>query len=521
MDNRLDKFIKFILIVLILLVSSLHLLREIRDSDFFWHLKAGEWIWQNKSLPSENPFTYTTPPSHTGWERFVLTSSWLSEVIYYLFYLADGMSGIVILRFVITGILTYIMLKRKQGDSILYIGLFLFFLIEFLEESSLDRPQAFSFLFFAALLFIMEKIKDAETGRGRTIYFLLPLFMLVWANMHGGHAIGQVTIVFYILTEGIKFFHPSLRPMEKKIYKRLLIAGVTGIVFSFANPNLYHTVATVISVPANMAADIIEYQSSLNKFKTSYDYNMLLYWFILLLTIIGLIINIKKTDITEAALLAGTGYFSFTTIRYIPFFMITALPVVGRLFSTKGILKWSRILMLLIVVYIAIFFTWDERSNINRIATGRWTNNYAAPENAVEFILKNNIKGNMYNYYNYGGYLIWRLVPERKVFIYGGNTNEQIHIHSMLINDANEQDVSGLPAWKYILEAYNVSYIVIPLFESSGRKLPLINSLLRDGDWIPVFFNLNSLIFVKNLPGNYHVINTYAIHKDYLIANIP
>ncbi|MBI4689554.1 MAG: hypothetical protein HY754_04720 [Nitrospirae bacterium] len=516
MDNRLYKFIKIILIVIILLVSSLHLLRSIGDPDFFWHLKTGEWIWQNKALPLEDPFSFTTPRIYSRSQHFILTSYWLSQIIYYLIYLVNGFQGIVLLRFFITGILIYTMLERKHGDDVLYMCLLIIFLTQLLEiYGSNDRPQVFSYIFFAVLLFLLERqVKEKLLP---TDYWLLPLLMLFWANMHGGHTVGQVTIILYILMEGMKFLHPSLRPVEKKAYKRLLIAGVSGIVFSLVNPNTYHALS--MSIPGGMTAFNSEYQSSVKSFMEFNNYNMLLYWFILLLTIIGLIINFKRMDITEVALLAGTGYFSFTTMRFIPFFMIAALPVIGRLFSEKAILKWCRILILLAAIYTALFFTWDERFNIRKLASGKWL--YGSSENIGDFIIKNDLKGNMYNHYGYGGYLIWRLAPERKVFIDGRGLDEHIFEHSQIINNAVSVKVAGLPAWKSILNAYNINYIVIPVYDPSGEILRLASTLVWDKDWIPIFFDFYSIIFIKNLPENYYIIKTQAIPKYYLIANIP
>ena len=32
----------------------------IGDPDFWWHLKTGQYIWQNHKLPVPDPFAYTT-----------------------------------------------------------------------------------------------------------------------------------------------------------------------------------------------------------------------------------------------------------------------------------------------------------------------------------------------------------------------------------------------------------------------------------------------------------------------------
>jgi len=71
----------FILLITVLTVlASLYLLRPITDPDFFWHISTGRWILENKALPSEDPFSYTTPRLLSDREFFILRSYWLSQV---------------------------------------------------------------------------------------------------------------------------------------------------------------------------------------------------------------------------------------------------------------------------------------------------------------------------------------------------------------------------------------------------------------------------------------------------------
>src|SRR5690242_17083479 len=77
---------------------------EVRDSDAWWHLKTGEYIWQEHKLPKPDPFAYTTylgQPAYPGEEivrDFNLTHSWLSQVFLHLAYRAGGFPGLVLFR---------------------------------------------------------------------------------------------------------------------------------------------------------------------------------------------------------------------------------------------------------------------------------------------------------------------------------------------------------------------------------------------------------------------------------------
>ncbi|TAN40610.1 MAG: hypothetical protein EPN25_07060, partial [Nitrospirae bacterium] len=101
------RYIRTSLILIILLVSGLYLLRPVMDYDFFWHLRTGQWIWENQQLLNRDIFSYTTPALTTLWEQIILTSYWLSQVLYHLCWSSGGAFGIIILRICLVAGLIY------------------------------------------------------------------------------------------------------------------------------------------------------------------------------------------------------------------------------------------------------------------------------------------------------------------------------------------------------------------------------------------------------------------------------
>ena len=507
---RFQKTAKFLLIAAIAAVFFFHLTRHIRDNDFFWHLKTGQWAWEHKQIPVKDPFSFTTEGLQSVNEHFIMSSYWLSQLALWLFYRAGGMPGIVLLRFLIVGILIFVMIKKKEGDSTLYTGLLLLFLCLLLNSYPIERPQVFSFLFFALLLHLLKGrvgngVPDqAGTRYGRTLYVSVPLLMLVWANMHGGYLAGVAAIALYLALEGLKFASPALRPMKKRDYQALAIAGLSGLFISFINPNAYHVFLNdFVFLPDY---NNIEYQSTIRIFRRFHDYSIIVYWFMLSLAAAGLLLTIKKIDITEAVLLAFLGYFSFNAVRYVAFFMIAALPVAGRIFSEGKLRKPARALVLAGSLFTSVFFTWDH-VNFDNLLSGRWVDEHKFPVAAADFIQTHDLKGNMYNYLDWGGYLIWRLAPERKVFIDGRTLYSHTYLLSELIDNAGESRGVGMSDWKTTLEAYNIQYTVTP------PSLPLVRALSHDSKWVPVFYDNNSVIFVRDTSENRHVTEKYGKAK--------
>lgn len=519
-ENRRTRItVQAIFITMIVAVSSLYLLRPVVDNDFFWHLKTGEWIWQHQALPAEDPFAYTTPHIHSDREDFLLTSYWLSQVLLYLAYLAGGIPGIVLSRFILAGMLVFVMSKRKEGDRIVYSCLLILFLINFLTYP-VERPHFFSFLFFSLLLYFLERFRNEEiqsSGKGMSVS--LSLLMIAWANMHGGHVLGQFSIVLFVFMESVKYLHPSLQPLRPEVFRKVLIAGVCGIVFSLINPNTYHALDQFLNTDrefAGMIANNLEYASSIERYSMG-GRDILIYWLFCLLGLIGIILTIRRPDITRIAFLAATGYFSFAAIRYIPFYLIVALPFIGKALSGKSILKYARIALVFLAVSAAAYFAWNERLNVFRVTRGNWISTYEMPVGAADFILQNDVKGNMFNFSDWGGYLLWRLGPERKVFTDGRFLYPETYFIESGVGAAASNNYFGLPYWKSVLSGYGVSYIIMPLFVAYGETYPLLFELVKDSDWLPVYFAQKAIVFVRNSPENRQVMEAHAIPKNLFI----
>src|SRR5437660_303777 len=70
--------------------------REIYDSDFWWHLRTGQYIVETRALPFPDPFSWTTAtardvyPGEARTRQFNLTHEWLAQVVFYAVWRAGG-----------------------------------------------------------------------------------------------------------------------------------------------------------------------------------------------------------------------------------------------------------------------------------------------------------------------------------------------------------------------------------------------------------------------------------------------
>jgi hypothetical protein len=112
---------------------------------------------------------------------------------------------------------------------------------------------------------------------------------------------------------------------------------------------------------------------------------------------------------------------------------------------------------------------------------------------AAEFLRKNPIRGNMFNFFDIGGFLDWQLYPRALTFIDGRAYDRKVFMEHQVVTGA-------MPGWKGILDRYGVAYIVLKTMDSSGMVLPIVQALSNDNEWRLVFADGLFVIFVRNIP---------------------
>ncbi len=194
--SREQKFWFFGGATLLIILSLTWLMRPMYDPDFFWHLKTGQWIWQTQSLPISDPFSFTTPLDLDWRQRFILSSYWLVQLIYYGFHELGGWWGIFSLRYLVVASLLVVFYLFRQGDRLIWFVFSSMALVLILETYPVERPQFLSFVLFAGLyLYLDKRFSQGRSVKYATELLCIVLVMVFWANVHGGVVLGQGLLV--------------------------------------------------------------------------------------------------------------------------------------------------------------------------------------------------------------------------------------------------------------------------------------------------------------------------------------
>lgn len=473
--------------VLILLLCIFFMAsQEISDPDFWWHLRTGQYIFETRGIPHQDIFSYTA--SDHRW----ITHEWLTEVILYLIYYASGQGGLILTFAAIITIAFGALYLRCPGRP--YLASFVVIWAAITSAVTWGvRPQMISLLLSSTFLYVLHLYKR---GRKKLIWLMPPL-MVLWANLHGSFLLGLVFPTVYVLGGVIANLSGSgdEQDLQWGDIRLLLVATLISAAVTVVNPNgvqlLLYPFGTLGS-PA-MQAYIMEWFSP--------DFHQIQFQplaLFILLTMVALALSRHSPSVTDFLFLVGFGYASLRSARNIPFFVLTAAPVLSsQLLDIWQRSHWSKRFTTSVQQTDALYLVanWLLLSAVilgGAIKVGLVLQDNADaqqhvfPVDAVDFMLEQRIEGNIYNLYHWGGYLIWRLYPEHKVFIDGradvyGDTfiDEYLQVYQLREN------------WQEPLHTYDVNVVILDADSSLSTVLD------ESPHWERRYAHEKAVIFVR------------------------
>jgi len=515
------KFAVPLLISLMLAVFFLLSTNPVIEGDVFWHVKTGEWIVKHLSIPDSDIFTYTSAqPVHDSpgrdWYYVVLKQYWLSQPVFYFVYKLFGIAGIALFRALIITSILYILYAwmKRHGVGFGVLSSFLF-LIGIQMRYQGDRPHYFSFLFFALTLILIEDLVDgfsAKTAeragcaasRERASGFacpvpplLLPLLMTLWANMHGGYVMGSALIAVYVAGDLIKRVVNGLKRITpvSDLPVRFHIICLTSIAATFVNPLTYRVYARVFSMVKDVKTNdvLLDYISPVTAFLTRGDYKPA-YWILIILTFVIICIRARKMRISRVLALSIFAGESLLMQRNIAFFVLL-MPLVavevnglaGKRLKNALFPAAACLAALCSLLYVQFAGKGVMNFSLEKIY----------PVNAVEFIKETRPEGNLFNFVDWGGYLILYM-PEYPVFCDGRRISTDIESVQYSVLSGSNEMIAGKPLWRAYLDAYKVDIVLVPAVTPIFHEfVPLVKELYRDKDFALVYSDSLSLVYLR------------------------
>ena len=453
---------------------------RLNGTDLWWHLATGRWISQHRSFPAQDPFSFT---AHSKW----VIDSWLSDVVLYQWSQLFGLYSLVYWKWILIVAIFLLLAKvcrRVSHEQV--AGFFAAIFAATVAQPFLDiRPHLFSLLCLVLLFLIVLDAKRSSRSR----FVLLFALFLLWANLHAGVVLGVLLLPVLLARD---YFHAAKR--------KAAIALTAGAwLITLANPNgtgVYRqSLVYALRFDDPFRARIAEWQAPFvpgGVFSPLYPVALFLF-------AAAAVLLLGRKSRKRFIPLIGIGVFtlllSLQSRRLIPAFAICIAPALAAAvapFSRKWVKQLPAFALPVVLAGIAAFVLW--RYPLQPRVFHHLTTEYTFPAETVNFIETNDLSGNIFAYYNWGGYLHWRIPGQMKVFIDARA--------SAVFERATFRDYvkifSEEPGWEAIIQRTPVEYLLWPI-----EKESLYRALLRSNQWRFVYRDAISVLLVRaetNLP---------------------
>ena len=472
------------IIILFLLVFAMASRISV-DTDLWWHLRSGQTIAETGQLIYPDPF------SHTFTDVVHWNHSALSDLLLYAIWRHSGFAGITVAAASVAVAGMAFLFVTCRGSA--YPRAFLIVLGAATAAVFWSpRPQMLSFLFASVLLWILRDLK--YNRRDRLLW--IPPLLMIWCNAHGGFIIGYLLFGVFLLGEVLNSkLGTSDSPLPSQYIRKLLLLSLASIPLLALNPlglRAYGVPFSTIFMP-ELNRYIQEWQSP--------DFSQTHTWgFVLLLALVlaTLCWSKRKLDFTECFLVCGGAAMGLLAARNLALFAIAAAPVAcDHLDDILGRRGWvipfrdlespvRAVINLCLIILVSIGLASHLRHLLSTetISAGLKS---ALPVAAVEHLDSLELQGNMFNSYNWGGYLMFHK-PEYPVFIDGRSDLYRSFL------DEYYRIATARDGWQQALDRWRIGFAVIE--SNSG----LAAALTSDQDWETAYQDPLASIFLRRSP---------------------
>jgi hypothetical protein len=454
------------------------------DPDLWWHLRTGQMIVETGHVPHVDPFSFTR--AGHAW----VSHEWLSEVTFYELWKHGGATALIVFSAIVTTagfMLLYLRCPGKRHWAA--AGTILGALSS--APSWGVRPQMFTFTLASLLLWLIQ----SGERKPRLLFWILPLFLL-WLNLHAGFALGPALLFAYavgLILETAVGHTPwqQARPILLRVLL-LLLACFALVPLNPSGAQLYRYPIDTLRSSA-MRSFIVEWFSP--------DFHQWLYRSFLLVLLLLLSALASSRSRPRGRVLVPlflTCFAALDAVRHIPIFVLLAVPVIVAalpLVASSSAARHRRAgyplsrpmfnVAVLILMTVFVGAKWVTLShNQNRLEAERF------PQAAVAFLQASDQPQKIFVFYDWGGYAIWKLYPEYRVFVDG-----RADLYGDDILRQSIRTVMELrPGWQAVLDRWMADAVLVP---PSGA---LAQALLLDPAWHTEFLDSSAIILVRRRP---------------------
>ena len=371
------------------------------ESDYLWHIKAGEYMFKNGILKKDVFSWYVK-------SKYWMSHEWLFELFIYSLKVLFGKMHTFIYCFITIlsmGLLLYLSnIKNYLKNSIFTIIWICCFILVFPFVQV--RPHLISYnLLIITVWFLYDLYKNEDSKK---IYFL-PLITILWSNFHGGSSNLVYLLCLLFIIGGLFKFKFNKIEANKLSKKQLIKYSVIMFICIICVCINIHGIKMLFypyenMLDSTMINNITEWKGTTLNSGSGYIY----YGF--LLFIVGILLfSKKKIQLMDLLLFLFVAYLGIKSIRFWFYTYIVMSYVVFNYIDSREDDKGTGLCIMTISILLCLIFVFKVYDVYNV------SDNYLVNDKTINIIKKENPK-RLFNMYNYGGDLVYNDIP---VFIDG------------------------------------------------------------------------------------------------------
>ena len=498
------------IILLVAMTAGVLAPRLLGDASIGWHIRNGELMLSSHSITRSDPFSVTMggQPWY-AWE-------WLYDLKIAAIHHWFGLNGVVFFSAVIIAATFALTLRLAlMGGADLPVAVLLLALA--LGASTihlLARPHVLSWLLTLIWFHLLDSSTDFPE-RSRRLWWL-PVLMLLWVNLHGGFVVGLVLLGLYVVSDAIRYFRcddGEERRSRAVQLRQLGAVAAASLMASLINPYCYKLHVHVYRYLSNRWL-----MNHIDEFLSPNFHGVAQQCFvaILLITIVALAVVENKPSLSRLLVILFAAYSGLYASRSLPVSSLLLTLIIGPVL-TKAVgeastapelssrlrtwfSRWegfaSRVgkmetrfsghLWPLTALLLGILVC----ANQGKLGDRRWIDSHFDPKHfpvqASAVIIQRNLREPIFAPDVWGGYLIYRLYPQTRVFV-----DDRHDLYGADFLKDYLRAIRLTPDWNKFLNEKRVNWVLVP------AESALANMLEETSGWSVAYRDSTAVLFKR------------------------
>jgi hypothetical protein len=470
--------------------------KPLADADIGWHIRTGEQILATHSIPRTDDFSSTMQGQPWfAWE-------WLYDLALGFLHRTMGLNGVVWLAaLIVATVMTLLIGQLVETGTGLPLAIVLMLLAEMAAAIHLyARPHIVSWLLTLVWLIALERWATSQKPSiqiARWLPWFFPASILLWVNLHGGWIFGLAVLAIYAVSAAVESLREPDVLLKIRAWHRARVMGwafVWSAIATLVNPHGWRLHAHIYRYLSDQYL-----MNKIDEFRSPnfHGWSERGFAAILVITIVAFVGRRRSIPIRHLLLTLLAAYAGFYSSRNLPvasiILVLVAGPLLWEIMTTEHPGSW-RVLraasarmnafarrmdeqelrlrghvwpMALALIMLAVCLNGGKLGS-KQLIHARFDPEHL-PVNAADFLAQQSSAQPVFSPDSWGGYLIYRLYPTRRVVmddrhdLYG---SDRVQDYLVLVQVE--------PGWKDVLEKWQIRTLV---FQRNATLVGILREL--------------------------------------------